>query len=131
MDFSRSRRCSRRKVARSDSSAHSASASGLTGPMRSRRRESLLDALAERRLLGLVGRRREPGLVELLAHLVEAGGELGAAVLEAGERHLDRRAPLAGVLEPAAQLRLLVRQAAQLAALEARRPPRRPRRAAR
>ena len=82
-------------------------------------RESL-DALAERRLFGLVGRRREPGLVELLAHLVEAGGELRPAILEARERHLDRRAPLAGLLEAAAQQRLLVRQAAQLPALQAR-----------
>ena len=119
MDFSRSRRCSRRKAARSDSSAHSASASGLTGPMRSRRRESRSTRSRSAACLGLVGRRREPGLVELLAHLVEAGGELRAAILQAGERHLDAGAPLAGVLELAAQLRLLVREPAQLAALQA------------
>ena len=119
IDFSRSRRCSRRKAARSESSAHSASASGLTGPMRSRRRERRSTRSLQLRLLGLVGRRREPRLVELLAHLVEAGGELGAPVFEAGERHLDLRAALAGALELAAQLRLLIGEPAQLAALEA------------
>ena len=78
-----------------------------------------LDALPERGQLGLVGRRREPRLVELLAHLVETRRELGAPVLEARERHLDLRAALAGALELAPQLRLLVGEPAQLPALEA------------
>ena len=119
MDFSRSRRCSRRKdgalrelrALRLRERIHRADA--LAAP-----REPV-DALPERRLLGLVRRRREPRLVELLAHLVEAGGELRAPVLEPGERHLDHRAALAGRLELAPQLRLLVREPAQLAAFEA------------
>ena len=80
-----------------------------------------LDALAQRRRLGLVGRRREAGLVELLADLVERRGELGAAVLEARQRHLGRGAPLAELgrgrwRRPASSLG----ERAQLAAVERR-----------
>ena len=45
----------------------------------------------------IVRRRGKRCLVELLADFVERGRELGAAVLEARQRHLDRRAPLAEV----------------------------------
>ena len=131
MDFSRSRRCSRRKEARSrelralrlGERVHRADA--LAAP-----REAL-DALPQLRLLGIVAGGANPAWSSCSLDLVEAGGELGAPVLEAGERDLHLRAPLADALELAPQLRLLVGEPAQLARARGRRPRRRPRRAAR
>src|SRR5665648_798578 len=61
--------------------------------------------------------------LEVLAELpglVEGSGELGAAVLEARQRHLDRRAPLAEVGQVATQAGLPLGQGAELTAVERR-----------
>src|SRR5450756_1378609 len=79
-----------------------------------------LEALAQLPRFVVVRRRGEPGLVQLLADLVEGGGDLGAAVLEARQRHLDGRAPLAEVGQVATQAGLPLGQRAQLTTVERR-----------
>ena len=119
MDFSRSRRCSRRKEARSDSSAHSASASGLTGPMRSRRRVRRSTRSRSCASSASSAGGANPAWSSCSLTSSSAGGELVAAVVQPGERDLHLGAALAGLLELPAQLRLVVGELAQLAALQA------------
>ena len=77
-----------------------------------------LQALAQRGRLRFVGGRREAGLVELLADLLELRGKVGAAVLQASQRHLHGRAPLGGLLQTTAQPRLLLGKLAKAAPVQ-------------
>ena len=110
---SRSRRCSRRNSTCSDRRAHSASASGLTGPTPSRRRSrrsrrSRSAAASSSPCGGL-----EDAHFESRGDLVEARGDFDAALLEPGDGHLRRPAAFAEGVDLAAQGDLVFGQAAR------------------
>ncbi len=118
IDLSRSRRCSRRKAARSPSSAHSASASGLTGPMRSRRRSRRSSCSRRPRSSSSSSGGANPAWSSssLTSSSAAASSPRRSSSRTSGDLH--RGAPLAGLVELAAQRGLLLGQRAQLAAVE-------------